>query len=249
MVWLFVILGLSAFIAAAYGVKSRADEGQLSGEHIMAIALLVVAWFVGHLSIFGWAALVIAGGLEYYAWRSPKIIVPPKARVTPLVTLPRIETPAPPPPPKVLKTEEPIQFQPGNGSAYVTHVLLTSSQDITGDVLTASLRRGGRRDAALVGKRSDGVWQIQFGTIFLELSKGPQIPTKILEDAAAQTFDWPEALDSCRDHAATVRLAIPLHENAARSDIVRLHHQAHAALSEFAPIVGIYWCLIRCPRQ
>jgi hypothetical protein len=208
--------------------------------HGAAIAMITVAWFAGHLSVLGWLTLIVGVALEIQARRPPRVRLPARpAFVPPKNISPEIPPAAPKPVQRII--DEPPQPQPNNVPAYVTYALLKVAHDITGDVLTASLRRAGRRDATLSGRKSDGSWQIQFGSLFLELSKSARLPKQTLEYAAAQTFDWPEALEVCVEHASAVRLATPLHASASRRDLVRLHHEAHAALTEFTQVMAIYW--------
>jgi hypothetical protein len=88
------------------------------------------------------------------------------------------------------------------------------------------------------------------GPIRLDVSSDPnRLPRQIIEDAAAQSFDWPDALAVAGAHAAQVSITttVPSYERTgetSRDAVLRAHLQAHAALAEFAPVIGAY-----CPAS
>ena len=62
-----------------------------------------------------------------------------------------------------------------------------------------------------------------------------------LDYATRQTWDWPEAAESVGGHVAHVVVTTRAAANTSPALIVRLHHLAHAALSEFAPVLAVLW--------
>lgn len=131
----------------------------------------------------------------------------------------------------------------------VTIVLLREAHRVTGDVFVASVRRSGRRDAQLTSAGAAATWQVRIGDFTVEgANQRSPLDGNALSEAAAQTFDWPEAQEACRDHAGHVRLVTRAPADASRTELVAVHRLAHAAIAEFAPVCGVLWEAARLLR-
>jgi len=259
VIWIFVTIGMLAFASAVHGALTAVTEngrdqpGRLM--HSIAAMLLIGAWVTGHLTGIGWGCLAVAAAMEIglrmrsreierrmaeqQAARDAEAIRAATVRERRANTDNSIATdseratvaPAVPPPP------------------LATVVLLSEAHQVTGDVFVASLRRAGHREARLTSAGAAATWQVRIGDITLEGSshRSPLAPDD-LSEAAAQTFDWPEAMDSCRSHAGQVRLVTRAPATASRADVVATHWLAHAAIAEFAPTCGALWEAARLLR-
>ncbi|MFQ5425204.1 MAG: hypothetical protein ACE5F9_14660, partial [Phycisphaerae bacterium] len=131
----------------------------------------------------------------------------------------------------------------GSLRLFTTHVLLSAAWRPVPDVVLASLRRAGQRDARLgAADAGDDAAVIDVGPIRLEIVLVPDpVDRQALVDAAAQSWDWPEAADSVAGHAAHLVLTTRSPDDVPRAEVVRLHHRAQAALTEFAPALAAHW--------
>lgn len=120
------------------------------------------------------------------------------------------------------------------------------------DVFHASLRRMGCRDAELmatssrdrqVGAAPDaGPFWVLAGSIELEVSaKSTPVDAAQIEFAVAQSWDWPEAAGAVSSHEGHVVFRSYRPATVGRAEVVDLHHRAHAAVAEFAPVVAVLW--------
>jgi len=121
--------------------------------------------------------------------------------------------------------------------------LLELPSEVVAEVFVASLRRGGERAAELVEGGSGGnAILVRIGVVDLRVESRPgAVSHALLEYAARQSWDWPEAREAVAGHAGYVVLTSEAQAEAAPADVVRLHHQAHAALAEFAPMIAALW--------
>lgn len=138
--------------------------------------------------------------------------------------------------PKPLPPDEPTR-------AVTTCALLAAPCEVTAEVFFASLRRGGLREAELLaGPVGDKTIRIRTGEIVIELSAEAQrLNQAEINYATTQSWDWPEAATVVAKHAAHVVLITRAAERIPRTEIVRLHRRAQAALAEFAPVVAVLW--------
>lgn len=123
-----------------------------------------------------------------------------------------------------------------------TEVLFSDECRIPLSVFVASLRRSGRRDASADDETGEEPMCIRIGDAVLEY----QIESGSRESSAIEEtlvhFDHPaEFGDRVRNHAARVVLTSRYDYGTPRDSIVRLHHFAHAALTEFAPVMAAFW--------
>ncbi|MFH1419800.1 MAG: hypothetical protein ABII12_16120 [Planctomycetota bacterium] len=125
----------------------------------------------------------------------------------------------------------------------VTMALLQSRSEVVAEVFIASLRRGGERAAELVegGSGGDAI-HLRVGAIELRVESRPvAVSRALLEYATRQSWDWPEAGEAVAGHAGHVVFTSEARAEVAPADVVRLQHQAHAALAEFAPMIAALW--------
>jgi hypothetical protein len=121
----------------------------------------------------------------------------------------------------------------------ISIALLRSNWQPAPDVFLASLRRGGERAAKLT---SSSPIKLTTSEITLELeSISKPVPRTQINDAAAQSWEWPEAARTSAPHTAHVIFSTRADAEAPRAASIRLHCRAHQALAEFAPVVAILW--------
>ncbi|MBX3396627.1 MAG: hypothetical protein KF841_14800 [Phycisphaerae bacterium] len=123
-----------------------------------------------------------------------------------------------------------------------TEVLFSDECRIPPSVFVASLRRSGRRDASADEEAGDEPMRIRVGDAVMEyqIEKGSRESSAIEETLVH--FEHPaEFSDRVRNHAARVVLTSRYDYGTPRDTIVRLHHFAHAALTEFAPVMAAFW--------
>jgi hypothetical protein len=127
--------------------------------------------------------------------------------------------------------------------AFTTYALLGAPCEVAAEVFFASLRRGGLREAELLASPDGGkAIRVRVGEITLELaSEAKRASQAEVNYAAAQSWDWPEAATMVSKHVAYVLLTTRTVERTPRSEIVRLHRRAQAALAEFAPVLAVLW--------
>jgi len=121
-----------------------------------------------------------------------------------------------------------------------TQVLFSRDCSVAPGVFVASLRRTGRRDAAAV--EGDTLPRIRIGDVVLEfdLQNAPRDPAAI-EETLTYFEHSAEFADAIRVHAAHVTLTSHYPAGSPRDFVVRVHHHAHAALTEFTPVVCTFW--------
>jgi len=131
-------------------------------------------------------------------------------------------------------------------------VLLRQAHELVGSVFVASLRRVGERDAVLVeappqkgvasASPQKGVASVQIGETDLVLQDVYQpVERRVLDDAAAQSWDWPDAAEVVHQHAAHVVVTSRSPARTPPAEVARLHYQAVAALEEFAAVAAVLW--------
>lgn len=237
--------------------------------HSIAALLLIGAWATGHATSIGWGCLAVAAAMEIgLRARAREIERRIASQQAARGANPAIQDGSDPMPgdegairSATVKerratsiAEDGSEFSenssereiPGAVSAsapsFVTVALLREAHQVTGDVFVASVRRSGRRDAQLTSAGTTATWQARIGEFTIEgMSQRSAWDGAALAEAAAQTFDWPDALQACREHAGHVRLVTRAPAGASRTELVAVHRLAHAAIAEFAPVCGVLW--------
>ncbi len=132
--------------------------------------------------------------------------------------------------------------------AMTTFVLLRSARVMAPAAFLASLRRCGRRDATLAGitsnmlDDSDGSGRIKAGDIMLSSrSVASPVDRAQIDEAVARLDRQTPAAKAALEHVAHIAVTTTQRVAASCDDVVRLHHYAHAALTEFAPVVAAFW--------
>lgn len=248
MLWLFVILGLvtSGSVLCRLSVSEGARRRFWPSLAATAL-LLVVAWAAQHTTAIGWFALLIAFILEAVQWVA-RLASRRTTTAPPLqpITVPEEVQGSPPEAGELLDPEplpsHEIRTPP---RSFTTVALLRTAWEPAAEVFLASLRRTGQRDAGLSEEseedRSDRI-RVRVGTMRLDLATFRTAVTQSQIDyAAEQAWDWPEAAEHVAGHSAHVTLTTQYPAEAAPCTVVQLHHRAHSALAEFAPVVGILW--------
>jgi hypothetical protein len=253
---IFSILGLAVSIMALSGLVAKQQPPVMKLLHCCAVILVIVAWWAGHLTTLGWGALLGATGAELAVLGGKRKGGQPMAEAgTPGSTAgefaparnvdsaastmgtgqpaeadnPSRHTPTAPPAPAA--------------PPFTTSALLRKAWEPSADVFLASLRRGGLREAELAEKPADaGPIRLRVGSITLELiSEAKPMPAAEIDYAAAQSWEWPDALTAVTSHEAHVLLTTRTTMDTPRAEVVQLHRQAQAALAEFAPVVAVMW--------
>lgn len=258
MLWLFVILGAVGLASALQGAVAGALARRFDFHAAVALILLAAAWALGHSGLPGWCAL--GGALLVEAMRrvAPSSAARP-SESTAAGDLMRAAEPD-------AATGSPVDaHEPaaaGAGSAggasaegaaagpppLTTIVLLSNSWQLAPSVLVASLRRCGERGAKLEspGEAGKGA-RISFGPVQFQIEYVPGTAGgAVIEEAAAQSWEWGEALETARRHVARIIVSSSLKAytgsgDASRECVLRLHCRMHQALAEFAPVVAILW--------
>ena len=238
MLWLFVILGLLVFIGSAFGfVSTWRGKSRLSALHFAALFFVAVAWVIGHGSRGGWVAVLVASLLELVAWARVSISASQAEEVPSVIEFPSKQDAIPdgdghgkPDPPRI-SVSPPATLE--------SLCLLPAAWRGSADVFLASLRRGGQRDAMLVGD-DPPTYRIGEIELVLTVERRPVAPATI-EFALSQTFDWPGAADAVSSHVAHVRVVTRAACSIGRREIIRLHVRAYLALLEFAPALAMLW--------
>jgi hypothetical protein len=218
--------------------------------------LVIAAWWTGHRKVSGWltlyAGIVVELTCAVSLRRSTSSTPAPGAVSENSTEAARLGTDAvpakrPPPLPGGPDAQAGSLVQPPSPAPaaipFTTCVLLRTAWEPSADVFLASLRRGGLRETEMAEK-ADGPLPIRFhvGPTTLELlSRASPIPAAEIEYAASQSWEWPDASAAVSAHTAHVLVTTRTTEDVPRADIVRLHRRAHAALAEFAPVLGVMW--------
>ena len=259
MPWLFVILGLAAFISALYGLIAALRSRRQCFMEVLELGFLAVAWIMHHTTIAGWIALAVAIGLEAFRrlWTPRASSEYVAATIPPAeVPVPTIEAPPGPPPMAVQPEARPAEPPPAPAAAMplpapeppkprvpplVSIALLRSIWQPAPDVFLASLRRAGERGATLANSTS-GPIRLTVKDLTLELEyTGRPLPRAQINQAAAQSWEWPEAATTAGPHAAHVIFTTRAEGAATRAASLRLHCRAQQALAEFAPVIAVLW--------
>lgn len=242
-----------AFASAIHGALTAITEagrdsiGRLM--HSIAALLLIGAWATGHTTSIGWGCLAVAAAMELgLRARSREIERRIAAEQAARDANPAIHDGS------EFSENSTERELPGAVSAtvpppFVTVALLREAHQVTGDVFVASVRRSGRRDARLISAGAAATWQARIGEFTIEgMSQRSAWDGATLAEAAAQTFDWPDALQACCEHTGHVRLVTRAPASASRAELVTVHRIAHAAIAEFAPVCGVLWEAARLLR-
>lgn len=252
MLWLFVILGVAAFTAAAFGFLSTWRVGSIySGIHFVALFLVAVAWILSHGAAAGWTALLIGILLELVGWGRVIVATGVRSEV-PVHTAAESEiapVPSPAPePPQIPLSPEPTQIPPvlevpktvpPPAISFESICLLSSVWQASPEVFLASLRRGGARDSLLT---SDSPTRYKVGKLELTLHHEPRpLSREVVDFSLIHTLDWPGAEESVKTHEAFIRFESHAPPQAPNNETIRLHVRAQQALLEFAPVIAVLW--------
>ncbi len=124
-----------------------------------------------------------------------------------------------------------------------TLVLLKTDYRAAPQVLLASARRAGQRDAALAAiQPDDATAALEAGELRIEL-RTSRLPVEAarLEMAISQAERQQEALAIAEEHVCYFEITTLFHFDTPRDALVRCQHRIHSALSEFAPVLGVLW--------
>ncbi len=246
MPWLFIILGLIVFISALYGLIAALQARRMFALEAVELGLLALAMLMHHTSTAGWIALVLAVALEAVRQITLRRRAPSPAAAEPLNAPPFAESePAPTSParplPAPLPATPPAPPKPA-ASPLVSIALLRTAWQPAPEVFLASLRRGGERGAKLTSGAQGQPIHLSVDGISLELeSVARPLPRQQIDDAAAQSWDWPEAATTVASHAGHVIFTTRAANGASRASSIRLHCRAQQALAEFAPVIAVLW--------
>lgn len=252
MLWLFVIVGIVGLASAMHGAIAFRPRGPSTLVALAAIALFAAAWWLGHESAAGWIVLsagIIAEAIRRFGLaRELKLAAAApmgsggaqSVDAAPIIESCRPEVSPEPTPPAAMEPPPP---------PLTCTALLASPYRFSADVLLASLRRAGQRGAQLTRSgEGGGVIQIDGVTLTAEYQAAP-LPRDTIEEAAGQSWDWPEALDAAASHVSCIRFTaqVPAYRRAvgdhgtSREDAIRALCRAQRALAEFAPLVTVLW--------
>ncbi len=126
---------------------------------------------------------------------------------------------------------------------FFTLAFLTKRYEMSAGVFLASLRRWGQRDATYLDT-DETTDTARFGVGAIQLSaQVTNQPCNLTEIDAAVGQNWerPKALETVSRHVAHVFFISSFSGATPRDQVVRLHHRAHAALAEFAPVIAVLW--------
>jgi hypothetical protein len=242
-----VILGLVALASSLHAVLApRENAGRLWPA--ASLGLVICAMAAQHTTLWGWAALGATVALELFRRLSanghfkPR---PPRAVADPASDPSSARN-------ELVARLAPVAAQPVESAAakqvwtppteLISVVLLQEARKVSGQVVVASLRRAGLRDASLVKEDpASQTCELSFGSRRVILQTIPRpVMSDIVDYALGQSWDWPDAAQSVRGHSAQVACRSQL-EGGSREEMVRLHCSVAAALSEFAPVIGTLW--------
>lgn len=265
MLALFAILGTLGLASALYGLIGSIRSKRPLLIDFAVMGALAIAWWIGHASVIGWAALVIGAAASIFrlntnggAKTPPEPVAdesdaaprPADAKAGAQPTIEDAKPIAPAQPLAVPAATKPPSPKPAPGppQVYKTIALMRDPLQTSLDVLCASLRRGGERRAEVrAATQSGSPAHIAIGPIRLDVLSNPTpLDRRTIEDAAGQSVDWPDALTAVGPHQGHVTLSTTTARyepdgDMSRDAVIRTHLQAHAALSEFAPVIGVLW--------
>ncbi len=127
---------------------------------------------------------------------------------------------------------------------FTTIVILRHAWRPAESPIVGGLRRAGQRDAVGASARGGDPERVRIkcSEIIVNVVNHPtRVDTATLEFATSQSWNWPEAASATVGHAAHLTVATSFGPDARLTDIVRLHHRAHLAVSEFAPTIAVLW--------
>lgn len=127
---------------------------------------------------------------------------------------------------------------------FTTIVLLRHAWRPAESPIVGGLRRAGQRDATGASARGGDPERVRIkcSDFIVNVVNHPtRVDPAMLEFATSQTWHWPEAASATVGHAAHLSVATSFPPNARLPDIIRLHHRAHLAVSEFAPTIAVLW--------
>jgi len=138
-----------------------------------------------------------------------------------------------------------VAFEPAPAlRTFTTIVLLRQPWRPAESPIVGGLRRAGQRDAvgaSAKGGAPDRV-RLKCSDIIVNVVNHPEkVDADTLAFAVNQSWHWPEAAAASSAHVAHLTIASSHGANVRPADLVRLHHRAHLAVSEFAPVVAALW--------
>lgn len=148
-----------------------------------------------------------------------------------------------PPPPSPANLPARLEAPSDSCAQLRTIVLIRAPWRPVAAVFHASLRRAGQRDAVLPAEQpADEAIVEDVGRVSLRLAHvSDPVDAQTIEIAAAQSSDWPDAARWASDHVAHLTLDTVAGPDTSRADVVRIHQRAHAALTDFAPVIAALW--------
>lgn len=225
--------------------------------HGVAIALNGTAWWLGHESGTGWACLLGALFIELLRWAADR-----RGPLMTALSMARDLAEHPPAPDRTndgLHDGAPSPAARGDAdgriecsgspAVFTTFVILREPWRPAAQALYAALRRCGQRDvAAPREQQEDGVAVLDVGTVQLTVRSEREgtVPAGLAQRLRAGGMDGHLAADADfggqRLVITTERQAgVAAQNGAAASDTTRLHARTHAAVAEFAPVIGAWW--------
>ncbi|MFQ5430679.1 MAG: hypothetical protein ACE5E1_10250, partial [Phycisphaerae bacterium] len=124
-----------------------------------------------------------------------------------------------------------------------SYVLLRNPCEVSPRVFLASLRRGGQRDARLADPQDvEDDERIEAGDMTIAI-RGVDTPCEAerIEAALPQDAGRSDHAESVGAHEAHVVVTLRYDASTLRTHVVRMQHRAHAALTEFLPVLGVLW--------
>jgi len=257
VLWLFVILGIVGLVSALSGIARGLEARRGLVRPATSIALFAAAWAFSHESLWGWVSM-LAGILLESVRRIVLAMSGGRAATSPATTEtvkpPAVELPRPAPldpsPPAPARENAKDETRGPSPPMLTSHVLLRESWHLAPAAFLASLRRVGERriEAVETGETLDEAdFRVEQISLRLRYEAAP-VGARELEEAASQSWDWPDALGNTSRHLARVAIctSVPKYGDARGDEpsceqVLRLHTRAQMALAEFAPVVAIHW--------
>lgn len=127
---------------------------------------------------------------------------------------------------------------------FTTIALLRQAWRPAESPIVGGLRRAGQRDAVGASARGgapDRV-RIKCSDMIVNVVNHPEpVAPDVLAVAISQAWHWPEAASATAGHAAHLTIATSFPPDVKMADVIRLHHRAHVAVSEWASVIAVLW--------
>lgn len=261
MIWLFVILGAVGLASSLQGAIGGLLVRRSMTVSLVSSLLFVAAWVLGHSGWYGWVALCCglvieflrrlggSGGAQQSGEDLPGVEIrgAAPAMENSSAELMAVDDESRGGAAEAVATS-PVATDAPAPPALTSFALLSSSWQLAPGVLVASLRRCGERMAKLDQQpMGSAAARISVGPVVFEFEYLPgPMARVVIEEAAAQSWDWAEAQAAAEKHAARIRITSRVAAyrdvgESSREAALRLHCRTHQALAEFAPVVAILW--------